>query len=1495
MAVAGLDAQRVAEVIVTLADGSERRGSGYRTAAGTVLTAAHVVEQAAGISVRFDAGRDTEWQAGARVVWVSPGVDTAVLGFDAPAGEPSVSAVLFGRVAEIDVEITCSTMGFPRFKLRRSGKGLAQYRDSCHRLGRIAGLSHRKEGSLEIRVDAPDRDPDRVRSPWEGMSGAPVFAGRVMIGVVSAHHRPDGLGTLTASRVDRWHDRIGAGALAELRGVLAFPQARAGLVEVTPARPGRPDGVHDVLLSFHPDDLSAAEQLADQLEAYGVAPRLERRPPGAPVRGVVERAFMTAGAIAVLIGAAGLPAQQAEEMRDALDRSIRRHSDIRVLPVLLPGADPASLPSLLARHLASDFRSQLDDPAATQALVAGIRGEPPRRQRVRLPDSPAPYPSLRAFTTAEADLFFGRSAETGDLTGRVRSSPFTAVVGASGSGKSSLIMAGLLASLGDDWLACLTVPGRYPLRSLAHAVAVAHSSADVLAAGRDLEAGFAASPDEFAKTAATIAGPHRTFLLVVDQFEEVFAPGAADPSAFIAALCHAAREAAGAVHIVITLRADFVEPCLDYGELRSLLEANVFLLGSLDDAGLREAVLQPAQRAGALFERGLVERIVTDMRGRRGALPLLQTSLAGLWQRRRGEWLTHEGYKATGGIGGALNQLADDLYANLSPSDRALARLLFLRLVNIGENTMYTRRRVSRGDLDFVSAEPRQIDGLLRQLSGQNVRLVSVDDTTVELTHEALIDNWETLREWLRQDDADLRTHRELTEDTHRWDTQDRDDSFLYRGLRLAAIVDWAARNTERMSRLESAFVLAGQSVQDSADAREQSDRTLARAGQAVFELDSSPEEAVLLAYSAGAEAGDTPLVQRSLFRVAAEAKIRQILRGHEDRISSVAWHPDGAIVATGSYDGTVRLWDLRAGTAPTVLRGHSDSVTCVRFDHSGRRLASGSWDATARVWDVASLAETAALQGHTSWVSSVSWSPSDRYLATGSQDHTARIWELSTGQTVCELAGHEEWVRSAEWHPDERHLLTGGYDHVAKLWEFPSGRELAALAGHEAAVPAVAWSKDGTQALACSEDGTVSLWDMAERTMLSRVHVHTSPVYCVAWAPAGRRAAVGSEDGRVRVFDFDTGALLETLHGHRGWVSSVAWSPDGTTLISGSEDATARVASARSGLPSRELGRHDAWVSGLSWHGRHAATSGADGLVRIWDTESDSEVARLAIAPAGTAVAWSPHGNLVAAGSSEGVVTVWDARTWNVVFSDHQQHGDRITAVKWRPDQSLLASASYDNTAVLWNTRTWRADRSVQAENWVVDVAWSPDGADLLLALWESDAVIWRTAAAQDEQEFRPLSGHTTSLHAADWSGSGRMALTSSGDGTARVWDPATGSQLRLLGAGEAHSAAFHPVRQQVVTGSRDGGVRLWDVRTGADLLVTYQHPNSVLAAVWNPAGTQILTACEDGVIRIWPGNTAPIMDDLRQRIRRLFPPGELGQRFPHLAEPDRGHTTAR
>jgi len=397
---------------------------------------------------------------------------------------------------------------------------------------------------------------------------------------------------------------------------------------------------YDVFLSHNSQDRPAVDLLARRLmDEAGLQPFLDQwhLVPGEPWQEAIEEALEQSETVAVFVGPSGVSPWHNEEMRAGLDRAVRGRDDVRVIPVLLPGADPDAVPSFLSRRTYIDFRPGLDDAAAFDRLVAGVLGQPPEyAEPFVLPDEPAPYPGLLPFTAKQAGFFFGRTAERDRLLARVCESPFVAVVGASGSGKSSLVLAGLLPALDAGWQALTLVPGARPLRALADQLALIGPAEGRLRLADELEARLAARNDGLSTAVSTFLA-HRpevaTLLILIDQFEELFTHpiGPAEEvrqqqGRFIANLVDAVRTSGGRVRLVLTLRADFVRHCLDFPDLRVLLEPNQLLLGPMDEGALREAIVKPAQAVGAMFEKGLVGRLMDETRDQPAALPLMRTN-----------------------------------------------------------------------------------------------------------------------------------------------------------------------------------------------------------------------------------------------------------------------------------------------------------------------------------------------------------------------------------------------------------------------------------------------------------------------------------------------------------------------------------------------------------------------------------------------------------------------------------------------------------------------------------------------------------------------------------------------------------------------------------------------------------------------------------------------------------------------------------------------------
>lgn len=589
---------------------------------------------------------------------------------------------------------------------------------------------------------------------------------------------------------------------------------------------------YDAFLSHNTADKPAVEALAHRLRQAGLEPWLDKwnLVPGEPWQAALADALDACATCVVFIGPGGIGPWQNEEMRAAIDRRVSGGA-FRVIPVLLPGAERderSRLPSFLVATTWVEFRDGLDDADAFHRLVCGVRGVAPGPGPTAVVlAKDCPYRGLQAFDVKHAPFFFGREALTDWLLNDLRPrgpgrepNRFLAVVGASGSGKSSLARAGLLARLGERrWPQVVCWPGPDPLESVAVALA-AHPAVrpavpSFVGLVRELEQD-AKALHRLARVALHDAPAEARLVLLVDQFEEAFTqcPDEARRRQLIDNLAYAATVAGGRVVVVLTLRADFYGQCAVYPELAAALSDHQALVGPLGPAELRQAIERPALLSGCEFEPGLAETLIRDVERQPGALPLLQHTLAELWERRDGRRLTFAAYEAIGRLHGALERRANAVFDALDDGRKGLCQRIFLRLTQPGDGTEDSKRRATLDELVPAGGSADDVRAVLLALA--DARLVTVEgnparpgDPVVEVAHEALIRGWSRLRQWIEADREALRTHRKLTADARDWSGHGRNESYLYHGVRLAVVEEWLAARPDALSPLEREFVEA--------------------------------------------------------------------------------------------------------------------------------------------------------------------------------------------------------------------------------------------------------------------------------------------------------------------------------------------------------------------------------------------------------------------------------------------------------------------------------------------------------------------------------------------------------------------------------------------------------------------------------------------------------------------------------------------------------------
>ena len=1183
--------------------------------------------------------------------------------------------------------------------------------------------------------------------------------------------------------------------------------------------------------------------------------------------------------------------------------------------------DPATLTEAAARERQHDLTEleHLCERVVELSFSALAHGREPPPYDIR-----CPFPGLRAFTAEQREYFRGRDALVRALLRQLDQRPFLAVLGNSGCGKSSLVMAGVVPRLQDispGLQVAQLRPGEHPLAKLEEAL-------------EQLEG----VPES---------------VIYVDQFEEAFTLCRAETerNAFFDRLLDAV---APRQQVIISMRADFIGECAQHRGLRAQLEG-LRLIPPMSADELRNAIEEQGNAVGLRYETGLCELILEDLEEEPGAMPLLQHALQELYERRHGRWLRVEAYEELGRVQCAITQTAENVWSRLDEADQERLRAIMLALTEVreaegGGPARYLRRRVPLASLYYTRAATiapwggssdasmaPAIKRLVELLADERLLVKSHDeamgDDVVEVAHEALLRGWERLQRWLAAARDSIRLRQDLEQAAARWRANDLAQGYLVhvheRGERVRGFL--RAGTLELDPRLSEYFkACEAQERRQREDEEKQQQEKLAAAQRLAREQSRRVQQlrrSALVVTAVGAVAVVAAVWALMLFGQANEAKAHAEEQAHVAREAKAHAEDkaDEANVAKAEAEASERetkeslerqkglMAELMAEQpgerdeavfeAITLAKAdplhverlpvearralfastrglhavrelkHAEDlpVVDVAFSPDSERLATAGRDETAKIWAVRTGELLATLEGHQGDVESVAFVPQSegKQLITVAQDGTTRLWTVE-GKPLdfVEPGGH---VVAASFSPDHHQVATAARGGAVTLWtqEFGLLASNPVIAGWGSPAIHMAYAPEGSRLLVTHADATARILEVGAKPVRTlELLGHDAPITDAVFGPHGSLALTGDAEGKVRLWDVDKGTMIETYEG-TGKVQAIAISSAADRLAVALEHAIVLWDIARNERVDTLRG-HRAQVEdiGFSPDGRLLASVGRDKTLRLWNARTGAVAGILeGHTDQLHRVAFSADGGWIATAAEDGFVRVWLAEpgTQDTLLSDH---GVEVQQMAFSPDGTRVAIATEEGTTL--RSLSGQSRVELQIDYLTIVMAWSPDGARIVTMGADHTPRVWDTHTGELVQT---LPEHDSRAASMMFSADGLRLATGDVRGTVRLFDMRSSElELELPHRLAVPALSFSADGRWLATGSFDKTVRLWDLEhSGQELRPPLVHDDLIYAVAFGPDGQQLATADSIGRVWLWTIGSAQPPDELSGHLAEV------------------------
>ena len=1098
----------------------------------------------------------------------------------------------------------------------------------------------------------------------------------------------------------------------------------------------------------------------------------------------------------------------------------------------------------------------------------------------------SPYQGLKRFNLQDRDRFFGRDKLIARLFEAVNRSSLSLVLGASGSGKSSAVRAGLIPELkksleSSKFYDFIFTPNENPFESLYRCLL--SEEKDYSFSKSEAEIALKAEIDTLAEVIRKLKKDNERWLIFVDQFEELFTSchDIDKRNNFIESLVRVANSGDNSVKIMLAMRADFLEQLGSYPALGAIAnQNNLHLVTDMHPDELRQAIEQPAAKHGVVFEKGLVEQIIEEVEGQKGYLPLLQYTLDLLWQTEciikssdgrlniEDRTLNKTSYAALEGVRGALQKRVNEIYNHLNQDEQSATKQIFVRLVDFVDTASGSKtvsRRANRSE--FVG---ESVQNTLQTFINDNLLVSSAENlsseelqfsdskhlkqsATVEIAHDILLSSWEVLKLWLEQEKEAIILKNWLAVEEKRWrkirsEDESKAREELLKGSRLEQFVEFrnkgAFQNIHGLTTKENEFIDASVKWRDRQEREKEA--------QKQRELQAARTKARIAIFASVIISG---------FAIFAGFQWRKAEIGEIRALSSSS---KALLLSNNDFDALIA--SLKASKK---MNGILVRLLIPGFENKAdtQRQVDSLLQET-----VYKVRERNRLEKHQHEVIDVKFSPDGQTIATASKDKTVILWRAD-GQEITPLTGHQDLIHGVSFSSDSKTIATVSWDKTVKLWSL-DGKELQTLEGHEEAVYDVSFSPDGQTIASASSDKTVQLWRKDSRDGKFRIFKtlqdHNAGVNSVAFSPDGQMIVSGSNNGTVILWNKEGEKLNsvtvlpnndEDYHDGDDGVWSVSFSPNSPTIAIGSKNRTVQLWSLDKNKP-KTLGYHGDPVTSVSFSpdGQTIASASSDKSVQLWSLDGDKLQTLTGHKDWVWSVSFSPDGETLASASKDTTVKLWQVK--GKKLSIIPAHNAAIYSVSFSPDGKTIATASQDKTVQLWTKdgKLLQTLKDKDYESGVTDLSCSPDGEIIATATGNKIVKLW----SLDGKPLQTIDAHKGWIWSVSFSPDGKMMATACGDDddhTVKLWNwDSIDKKFNLFKTRDEHtdkvnSVSFSSDGKMMATASWDKNVILWN-KNGDKLQTLEGHEDGVHSVRFSPDSKMIATASEDKTIKLWSKN---------------------------------------